>query len=44
VNNKSDFDMVSSIQSVDNFLENALYHSSCIANYLLNRFKFLSFL
>jgi hypothetical protein len=35
-NNKSDFDMVSLIQSVDNFLENALYHSSCIANYLLN--------
>jgi hypothetical protein len=28
VNNKSDFDMVSLIQSVDNFLENALYHSS----------------
>jgi hypothetical protein len=26
-NNKSDFDMVSLIQSVDNFLENALYHS-----------------
>jgi hypothetical protein len=23
-------------QSVDNFLENALHHSSCIANYLLN--------
>ena len=36
VNNKSDFDMVSFIQSVDNFLENALYHSACIANYLLN--------
>ena len=36
VNNQSDFDMVSLIQSVDNFLENALYHSSCIANYLLN--------
>ena len=36
VNNKSDFDMVSLIQSVDNFLENALYHSSCIANYILN--------
>ena len=35
-NNKSDFDMVSLIQSVDNFLENALYHSSCIANYILN--------
>jgi hypothetical protein len=37
-NNKSNFDMVSLIQSVDNFLENALYHSSCIyiANYLLN--------
>ena len=35
-NNKSDFDMVSLIQSVDNFLENALYHSSCIANYLLS--------
>ena len=35
-NNKSDFDMVSLIQSVDNFLENALYHSSCIANYLSN--------
>jgi hypothetical protein len=34
--NKSDFDMVNLIQSVDNFLENALYHSSCIANYLLN--------
>jgi hypothetical protein len=28
--------MVSLIQSVYNFLENALYHSSCIANYLLN--------
>ena len=27
-NNKSDFDMVSLIQSVYNFLENALYHSS----------------
>ena len=27
--------MVSLIQSVDNFLENALHHSSCIANYLL---------
>jgi hypothetical protein len=26
VNNKSDFDMVSLIQSVDNFVENALYH------------------
>ena len=26
-NNKSDFDIVSLIQSVDNFLENALYHS-----------------
>jgi hypothetical protein len=25
-NNKSDFDMVSLIQSVDNFVENALYH------------------
>ena len=36
MNNKSDFDMVSLIQSVDNFLENALYHSSCIANYLLS--------
>ena len=35
-NNKSDFDMVSLIQSVDNFLENALYHSSCIVNYLLS--------
>ena len=35
-NNKSDFDMVSLIQSVYNFLENALYHSSCIANYLLD--------
>ena len=35
-NNKSDFDMVSLIQSVDNFLENALYHSSCIGNYLLS--------
>ena len=35
-NNKSDFDMVSLIQSVDIFLENALYHSSCIANYLLS--------
>ena len=35
-NNKSDFDMVSLIQSVDNFVENALYHSSCIANDLLN--------
>jgi hypothetical protein len=35
-NNKSDFDIVSFIQSVDNFLENALYHSSCIANYLLS--------
>ena len=35
-NYKSDFDMVSLIQSVGNFLENALYHSSCIANYLLN--------
>jgi hypothetical protein len=31
-NNKSDFDMVNLIQSVDNFVENALYHSSCIAN------------
>ena len=28
--------MVSLIQSVDNVLENALYHSSCIANYRLN--------
>ena len=35
VKNKSDFDMVSLIQSVDNFVENALYHSSCIANDLL---------
>ena len=35
-NNKSDFDMVSLIQSVDNFVENALHHSSCIANDLLN--------
>jgi hypothetical protein len=35
-NNKYDFDMVSLIQSVDNFVENALYHSSCIANYLFN--------
>ena len=31
-NNKSDYDMVSLIQSVDSFLENALHHSSCIAN------------
>jgi biotin synthase-like enzyme len=32
-NNKSDFDMFSLIQSVDNFVQNALYHSSCAVNF-----------